>query len=49
MADLSNTPYRSYKQWVFQGGTSSPLILTDGRSKSQTEKRQYLSGTQSYH
>ena len=38
MADLSNTPYRSYKQWVFQGGTSSPLILTDGRSKSQTEK-----------
>lgn len=25
-------------QWVFQGGTSSPLILTDGRSKSQTEK-----------
>lgn len=38
MADLSNTPYRSYKQWVFQGGISSPLILTDGRSKSQTEK-----------
>lgn len=38
MADLSNTPYRSYKQWVFQGRTSSPLILTDGRSKSQTEK-----------
>lgn len=29
-ADLSNTPYRNYKQWVFQGGTSSPLILTFG-------------------
>lgn len=30
MADLSNTPYRSYKQWCFQGGTSSPLIITLG-------------------
>lgn len=30
MADLSNTPYRSYKQWCFQGGTSSPLIVTYG-------------------
>ncbi len=30
MADLSNTPFRSYKQWCFQGGTSSPLILTYG-------------------
>ena len=38
MADLSNTPYRSYKQWVFQGGTSSPLILTDGRSKARQKK-----------
>lgn len=25
MADLSNTPYRSYKKWVFQGGTSTPF------------------------
>ena len=31
MADLSNTPYRSYKQWVFQGGTSSPLIMKFGK------------------
>ena len=30
MADLSNTPYRSYKQWCFQGGTSTPFILTFG-------------------
>ncbi|WP_455672606.1 arylsulfatase [Phocaeicola sp.] len=30
MADLSNTPYRSYKQWVYQGGTSTPLIITYG-------------------
>ena len=32
MADLSNTPYRSYKQWCFQGGTSSPLIIKFGDS-----------------
>lgn len=30
MADLSNTPYRSYKQWCYQGGTSTPFILTWG-------------------
>ncbi len=30
MADLSNTPFRCYKQWSFQGGTSAPLILFDG-------------------
>lgn len=30
MSDLSNTPYRSYKKWVFQGGTSTPFILTCG-------------------
>lgn len=29
-ADLSNTPYRSYKASTFQGGTSSPLIVTRG-------------------
>lgn len=29
-ADLSNTPYRSYKQWVFQGGTSAPFIISGG-------------------
>lgn len=28
MADLSNTPYRSYKQWTYQGGTSAPLIIS---------------------
>ena len=32
MADLSNTPYRSYKQWCYMGGTSSPLIVADGRA-----------------
>lgn len=30
MADLSNTPYRSYKQWCYQGGTSTPFIITWG-------------------
>lgn len=30
MADLSNTPYRSYKQWCFQGGTSTPFIIAFG-------------------
>lgn len=30
MADLSNTPYRSYKQWTFQGGISTPFIVTKG-------------------
>ncbi len=30
MADLSNTPYRSYKQWCYQGGTSTPFIFTFG-------------------
>ncbi|MEG1580097.1 MAG: arylsulfatase [Bacteroidaceae bacterium] len=33
-ADLSNTPYRSYKQWCFQGGTSSPLIIAAGNKIS---------------
>lgn len=31
MADLSNTPYRSYKQWCYQGGTSTPLIIAGGK------------------
>ncbi|MCH6255072.1 arylsulfatase [Puniceicoccaceae bacterium K14] len=26
-ADLSNTPYRSYKKWTLNGGISSPLIV----------------------
>lgn len=30
MAHLSNTPYRSYKQWCYQGGTSTPCIITHG-------------------
>lgn len=32
MADLSNTPYRSYKASTFQGGISTPFILTSGRN-----------------
>lgn len=31
MADLSNTPYRSYKQWCYLGGTATPCIVADGR------------------
>lgn len=38
MADLSNTPYRSYKQWCFQGGTSTPFILTYGAPEKNTNK-----------
>ena len=38
MSDLSNTPYRSYKQWVYQGGTSTPFILTYGSGKKQPMK-----------
>lgn len=38
MADLSNTPYRSYKAWCFHGGTSSPLILTRGSDISEANK-----------
>lgn len=30
MADLSNTPYRSYKQWCYQGGISTPFIMSCG-------------------
>lgn len=35
MADLSNTPYRSYKQWCFQGGTSAPFIIAYGGDAPQ--------------
>lgn len=38
MSDLSNTPYRSYKKWVFQGGTSTPFILTYGDKKKNIKK-----------
>lgn len=38
MADLSNTPYRSYKQWCFQGGTSTPFILTYGDPNKNSAK-----------
>ena len=38
LADLSNTPFRSYKRWCFQGGTSSPLILMYGGKKSAKGK-----------
>ncbi len=30
MADLSNTPYRCYKQWCLNGGIYSPLIISFG-------------------
>lgn len=38
MADLSNTPYRSYKRWVFQGGTGAPFIITYGDEKRNPMK-----------
>ncbi|MGC6430187.1 MAG: arylsulfatase [Jejuia sp.] len=36
-ADLSNTPYRGYKQYTYMGGTSSPLIISHP-SKFQNEE-----------
>lgn len=39
MADLSNTPYRSYKLWVFHGGISSPLIMTFGKDTHITPQK----------
>lgn len=38
MSDLSNTPYRSYKKWTFQGGTSTPFILAYGDSRKNKMK-----------
>lgn len=38
IADLSNTPYRSYKRWVFQGGTSTPLIISFGKESLNARK-----------
>lgn len=38
MSDLSNTPYRSYKKWVYQGGTSTPFILTYGNRKKNINR-----------
>lgn len=38
MADLSNSPYRSYKKWCFQGGTSTPFILTYGNAGKNKSK-----------
>ncbi|MCF7567048.1 arylsulfatase [Sabulilitoribacter arenilitoris] len=33
-ADLSNTPYRSYKSYVFNGGISSPFIIHNPKKYS---------------
>lgn len=38
MADLSNTPYREYKSRCFQGGTSTPFILTYGNPEKNKNK-----------
>lgn len=40
MADLSNTPYRSYKQWCYNGGTSTPMILTYGKNINSDFEKQ---------
>ncbi len=40
MADLSNTPYRSYKSQCFQGGTSTPFILSYGDAEKNKMKGQ---------
>ena len=41
MADLSNTPYRSYKQWCFQGGTSTPFIFCHGGQRLKDRTGQF--------
>lgn len=38
MSDLSNTPYRSYKKWTFNGGISSPLIISYGKKEKNIRK-----------
>lgn len=38
MSDLSNTPYRSYKKWTFNGGISSPLIISYGKKEKNVRK-----------
>ena len=38
-ADLSNTPYRSYKQWTFNGGISAPFILARGSDWGKEDGR----------
>ena len=40
MADLSNTPYRSYKSQCYQGGTSTPFILFYGNAAKNKMKGQ---------
>lgn len=40
MADLSNTPYRSYKSQCFQGGISTPFILSYGNAEKNKMKDQ---------
>lgn len=40
MADLSNTPYRSYKSQCFQGGASAPFILSYGDAAKNKMKGQ---------
>lgn len=41
MADLNNTPYRSYKQWCFQGGTSTPFIVMYGDPQKNVLKGKF--------
>lgn len=45
MADLSNTPYRSYKQWCYQGGTSTPFIMAWGDTDKNTVKNGFCKQT----
>ena len=41
LADLNNTPYRSYKQWCFQGGTSTPFIVMYGDPQKNVLKGKF--------
>lgn len=41
-ADLSNTPFRSYKQWCFQGGTSAPLIIMYGGGQPDGKRKRFV-------
>lgn len=41
MADLDNTPYRSYKRWCFQGGTCAPFIVMYGDPQKNVLKGQF--------
>ncbi|MFI3322005.1 MAG: sulfatase-like hydrolase/transferase [Rikenellaceae bacterium] len=44
-ADLSNTPFRDYKQWAYNGSTMSPFIMRFPSSMCDKQKNEVITGT----